>query len=280
MKQSLVPLVFALSFLEPVLSASGAVSSLAGAADAMGSPEAARHAEALAYLLKKTSKYDVGNYQHRAVIERTDDGGAWAGWIVREPKAEAVSVVSGVGKRWPMQRLDKAGHFGLVRRFKVMEGAEYRFDVDGVREGGGKLHRFGFERYDWAPDSVARDGVPKEIVHAMGVHRSTKVYAGMERKWWVYEPAGLSAWAAKGQQAKLIVVNDGEWFYKGDGSVCTVLDNLIAQGKIPPVVAVFLNPGGTKGERQNRRTSTILAPRVMLRFWRRRSCRWWRRGGR
>jgi len=58
-----------------------------------------------------------------------------------------------------------------------------------------------------------------------------------ERSVWVYTPAGYST---NGDPYGLVVVHDG-FAYTTVIPTPTILDNLIAEGKIPPLVAVFVN---------------------------------------
>ncbi|MGC4042196.1 MAG: alpha/beta hydrolase-fold protein [Armatimonas sp.] len=103
--------------------------------------------------------------------------------------------------------------------------------------------------YTDSPDMAVRDDVPKGTIHefTMDSHDS-KFYPGIaknrpgeivpyQRQVIVYVPVGY----VTGKPAPLLVVHDGVW-YRGD--VVKALDNLIAQKKIPPVVAVLIHNGG------------------------------------
>ena len=74
----------------------------------------------------------------------------------------------------------------------------------------------------------------------MPAWESSKVFPGTTRDWSIYVPAQYKA----DQPAALMVFQDGsgmmsEWRWR----IPTVFDNLIAQGDMPPTIAVFLNPG-------------------------------------
>lgn len=90
------------------------------------------------------------------------------------------------------------------------------------------------------PDADATPGVPEGTLHRMPVWKST-LFPGTERGWSVYVPAGYKNDGSAG----LMVFQDGHGYEdrKGAWGVPTVLDNLIASGGMPPVVAVFINPG-------------------------------------
>ena len=67
-----------------------------------------------------------------------------------------------------------------------------------------------------------------------------------ERDYAVYTPAGYSA---KDQPYNLLLLFDGEVWGNGSNNLVptpTVLDNLVAQKKIPPTVLVLLNAGSSR----------------------------------
>lgn len=90
------------------------------------------------------------------------------------------------------------------------------------------------------PDAIAKDDVPKGKVEKMPAWESSKVFPGTTRDWAIYVPAQYKA----DQPAALMVFQDGsgmmsEWRWR----IPIVFDNLIAQGDMPPTIAVFINPG-------------------------------------
>lgn len=104
--------------------------------------------------------------------------------------------------------------------------------------------------YTAAPEVAARANVPKGTVHEFVMDsRESKLYPGLngpyERKAWVYVPAQYK----KGTKAPLLVVQDGHGYLKR----CTnILDNLIAERRLPAMVAVFINAGGGDGKGSER----------------------------
>lgn len=71
--------------------------------------------------------------------------------------------------------------------------------------------------------------------------KDSKIYPkAKDRVIAVYVPAQYKA----GTLAAVMVFQDGTDFFGFDDSIPAVLDNLIAQGKIPPLVAVFAGNGG------------------------------------
>ncbi len=105
--------------------------------------------------------------------------------------------------------------------------------------------------YPLGPDSLPQDGVPKGTVTQWS-WKST-LFAGTERDCWTYVPAQYD----KTKPASVMVFQDGGSYVKPDGQfrVPVVFDNLIAKGKMPVTIGIFLNPGtfppakeGAKGE--------------------------------
>ena len=95
------------------------------------------------------------------------------------------------------------------------------------------------------PDSMVKDGVPKGFVSEF-VWKDSKIFPGTIRKVRVYQPANNDA----KKPAPLIVFQDGHNYANpnGDFRVPTVLDNLIHAGDIPPMVAIFIDPGDIAAE--------------------------------
>jgi enterochelin esterase family protein len=202
------------------------------------SDEAAR--SLTAFFEKRYAGQDLTKGSHRHLLQTTDDGGGYAAWCLKAPKDAKVAVVAEKGRRWPMVRLGDTDLWVWAEKFTNFTSVHYRYDVNGVRLAGGRDNRFGFESYAWQPDSLKQEGVPAGELIAMGTHVGQKHFPGAERKWWIYVPAGH---AAAKEPLKLIVFNDGGGFIAGEGNACTVLDNLIYKQKIPPLIAVFLDPG-------------------------------------
>jgi len=73
------------------------------------------------------------------------------------------------------------------------------------------------------------------------VYSGSKVFEGTTRDYWVYVPRQYTG----EKPANLVVFQDGAGAVKLDGAlrVPVVLDNLIAEGKLPVTVGVFVNPG-------------------------------------
>lgn len=195
-----------------------------------------------AYFEKRYAGQNLTQGTHRHLLQPIEDGGGYAAWCLQAPADANPVVVAEKGRRWPLVRLGDSNLWVAAEKFGNFTSVHYRYDLQGRRMGGGREGRFGFESYSWQPDSLEQPGVPKGKLIEMGTHVSTKYFPGAEREWWIYVPSQYD----KSQPAKLIVFNDGGGFIKGDGNACTVLDNLIHQGKIPVTIAVFANPGTFK----------------------------------
>jgi enterochelin esterase-like enzyme len=92
----------------------------------------------------------------------------------------------------------------------------------------------------FAPLSYLQPGVPSGALSQTIVHTS-KIYDGMKSEYWIYVPAQYDAKTP----AALMVFQDGGWYTdrNGNNPALNVIDNLIAQKKIPVMICVFINPG-------------------------------------
>ena len=106
--------------------------------------------------------------------------------------------------------------------------------VQGKRFGGSNdLPVFG-------PLAYLEPGVPSGTLSPPLLHTS-KIYDGMQTTYWTYVPAQYDAKTP----AALMVIQDGQYYTDRDGNnpFLNVLDNLIAQKKIPVIICVFISPG-------------------------------------
>lgn len=94
------------------------------------------------------------------------------------------------------------------------------------------------EPYAPSIEAQAQDGVPRgTLTQRQCAPRS--VYPGVPHDYTVYVPHGLDP----SRPAGLIVFQDGARYLGPEIHAATVLDNLIHQGDLPPIVAVFVQPG-------------------------------------
>jgi len=92
----------------------------------------------------------------------------------------------------------------------------------------------------FGPLSYLQPGVPSGTLSDKIAHTS-KIYDGMKSEYWVYVPAQYDPKTA----AALMVFQDGGGYIdrNGNNPALNVIDNLIAQKKIPVMICVFINPG-------------------------------------
>lgn len=104
--------------------------------------------------------------------------------------------------------------------------------------------------YAEAPELKRRDNVPHGAVQEFTMNSAdSKIYPGLTgaytRKCALYIPEQY----APGKPAPFMVVQDGMGYVK---RLTTALDNLIADKKLPAIVAVFLDSGGGDGKGSER----------------------------
>jgi enterochelin esterase-like enzyme len=93
-------------------------------------------------------------------------------------------------------------------------------------------------------DSLQHPGIPTGTLSPK-LTITSKIYDGMVSEYWIYVPAQYDP----KKPAALMVFQDGEGHLNrnGDHPSLNVIDNLIAQGKIPVMIAIFTNPGDISG---------------------------------
>jgi len=100
---------------------------------------------------------------------------------------------------------------------------------------GGKLDVPAF-----TPLSYLQPGVPSGALSEKITHVS-KIYDGMKSEYWIYVPVQYKA----DTPAAVMIFNDGGWYTdrNANNPALNVVDNLIAQKKIPVMICIFINPG-------------------------------------
>ena len=181
---------------------------------------------------------------HDAVTSTFDakdlkEGTAWAGrgadffFATQAPSQPSLIIDEAPGPQ--MQHLDDsdlwyaAAHVEPVGRLH-----SFHYLVNGANFGG-KLDLPAFGPLSYLQPSVPSGTLSDKIVH------TSKIYDGMKSEYWIYVPAQYDPKTP----AALMVFQDGGGYTTRDGNNPTlnVLDNLIAQKKIPVMIAVFINPG-------------------------------------
>jgi enterochelin esterase-like enzyme len=91
-----------------------------------------------------------------------------------------------------------------------------------------------------APESQPGPGVPRGTLRS-GTCAPGAVYPGVPHDYWVYAAAQLDPV----RPAPLMVFQDGARYLGPEIGVPAVLDALTHRGQLPPMVAVFVQPGAT-----------------------------------
>ncbi|MEP6715231.1 MAG: alpha/beta hydrolase-fold protein [Terriglobia bacterium] len=94
---------------------------------------------------------------------------------------------------------------------------------------------------NFGPDSTVQPGVPKGTL-TKAVLAPGKIYPGVPHDYEVY----VSAKVDPARPAPYMLFLDGNGFSGNGMRIPIVLDNLIAKGELPPMVAIFVNPGVLK----------------------------------
>jgi enterochelin esterase-like enzyme len=167
------------------------------------------------------------------------EGTAWIGrgadfFFVTEAGARPELIID--GKPGAEMRKLAGGDvwYGTAHIEPVGELHSFHYIVNGAKLGG-SLNLPAFTAW-----SYAQPGVPAGTLSAKMVHTS-KIYDGMKSEYWIYAPAQYDPRTP----AALMVFQDGEGYLDREGKnpALNVIDNLIAQRKIPVMICVFINPG-------------------------------------
>ena len=94
------------------------------------------------------------------------------------------------------------------------------------------------EPYALGADSMPHEGIPQGRLVA-GRCEAGQIYPGVAHDYTLYVAAQVDA----ARPAALLVFQDGARYLGPEVNAAAVLDRLIAEGAMPPAVAVFVNPG-------------------------------------
>jgi len=94
--------------------------------------------------------------------------------------------------------------------------------------------------YAYGPDSTPRAGIRCGSLEELTLEDSVR-FPGTSRRIWIHAPVGHSPAA----ESAVMFFNDGWWYLDPNAAVraAVVLDNLAAEGVLPPMVSVFVDPG-------------------------------------
>ena len=146
--------------------------------------------------------------------------------------AGAKSVEARLVPNGPTLKLKAVGDdvYAGTTELSYGDAFQVRYFADGKQVGEVK----NLEVYDVQREMKPMKGVIKGELIEMP-KQTSKIYPNTQSEWWVYKPAKFQPEEGYG----LIVFQDGQW---AKNYAVTCLDNLIAKGDIPPVVAVFIKP--------------------------------------
>ncbi len=139
----------------------------------------------------------------------------------------------------PMQQVNGAPIWYATARIpQVGKLHAFYYMVNGAKFGG-RLDLPAFGSLSYLQPGVPSGKLSEKIIH------TSKIYDGMKSDYWIYVPAQYDAKAP----AALMVFQDGGGYTHRDGNnpALNVVDNLIAQKKIPVMICVFINPGDISG---------------------------------
>ena len=100
---------------------------------------------------------------------------------------------------------------------------------------GGKLDVPAFTSFSYLQPGVPSGTLSEKITHV------SKIYDGMKSEYRIYVPAQYRP----DTPAAVMIFNDGGWYTdrNGNNPAPNVIDNLIAQKKIPVMICIFIDPG-------------------------------------
>ena len=167
------------------------------------------------------------------------EGTAWAGrgpdfFFAVDAPSQPSLVIDGVSGP-PMQHLAGSDFWYAPARIEPVGRLHSFHYLVNRQKFGGRLDLPAF-----GPLSYLQPGVPSGTLSAKILHTS-KIYDGMKSEYWIYVPAQYDPKTP----AALMVFQDGGGYIdrEGNNPALNVIDNLIAQKKIPVTICVFINPG-------------------------------------
>ena len=191
---------------------------------------------------------DLANYDsaglREAILASFDskslsEGTAWAGWgtdfffALQAPSRPSLVIDGAPGA--PMRHLAASDlWYAPVRVEPVGQLHSFYYLISGQKFGGRlDLPAFG-------PLSYLQPGTPSGTLSAK-LTQISKIYDGMKSEYWIYVPSQYDPKIP----AALMVFQDGSGYIdrEGNNPALNVIDNLIAQKKIPVTICVFINPG-------------------------------------
>ena len=168
-----------------------------------------------------------------------ENGTAWAGrgadfFFATHATAKPELIIDGAAGPQMQNLAGSDLWYAATRIEQVGKLHSFYYVINGTKFGG-KLDVPAF-----GPLSYLQPGVPSGTLSEKITHVS-KIYDGMKSEYWIYVPAQYKAETP----AALMVFQDGGGYTdrNGNNPTLNVIDNLVAQKKIPVMICVFINPG-------------------------------------
>ena len=167
------------------------------------------------------------------------EGTAWAGrgpdfFFVTQAQSRPQLMIDGAPGP-PMQQLSGSDvWYAATRIEQVGKLHSFHYLVNGSKFGG-KLDVPAFGLLSYLQPGIPSGTLSEKITHV------SKIYDGMKSEYWIYVPAQYKA----DSPAAVMVFQDGGSYIdrNGNNPALNVIDNLIAQKKIPVMICIFINPG-------------------------------------
>ncbi|BDG03489.1 alpha/beta hydrolase [Anaeromyxobacter oryzae] len=187
---------------------------------------------------------DTAIFFHRSNADRVEWRGDFTGWS-SAPSARGRKI--GASEIWTFRRtFDRDARLD----YKIVETREtWRVDpLNPFQQLGGYGPNSELRMPGWKPPAHAvwRPGVPRgAFPPAEAIHSKSLGYSVNVR---VYVPARTA-----GAVLPILYVTDGsDYWHEAMGGLSTALDNLVAEGRIAPVVVVFVDPWDAAHARNRR----------------------------
>jgi len=171
------------------------------------------------------------------------DGTAWQGhgpdfFFATESATKPMLFIDGASGPLMQKVSDSNLWYASVHVEPVGKLHAFYYQVNGAKFGG----RFDLPAF--GPLSYLQPGIPSGTLSEKLIHTS-KIYDGLKSEYWIYVPALYDP----NTPAALMVFQDGGGYINRDSNnpALNVIDNLIAQKKIPVMICVFINPGDISG---------------------------------
>ena len=171
------------------------------------------------------------------------EGTAWSGhgsdFFFAVSSTSAPSLVIDENTSEPMQQISGTTLWYASTHIEpIGQMHQFRYVIGGASFGG-RLDMPAF-----GPLSYLVSGTPTGTLSDKLSHTS-KFYDGMKSDYWIYVPAQYDPKVP----AAVMVFQDGGGYIHRDGNnpALNVIDNLIAQKKIPVMICVFIDPGDISG---------------------------------